>query len=284
MDEQQPWHRLFGLSWTDFFRGLPVTVDIEKDLSVKKQLLDVVLIRKEAGTLACRLPDGFEDLATYNLISFKSHQEKLSAWSLEELLAHYVNFRKQVSPSMDEDSLLPREEFRLFAVTARFPRNLAGDNIPVRLIQPGVHEVDAVSRRIRVVVVNQLPREEHNALLHLFSASGELFAYGARHYRIRSPETSSLLLQLFQRYREEIVTMPDQLEEFTREFIDRLLEELPVERRLKGVPAEKRLEGVPVEKRLEGVSLDDMLAALTPEMREALARRLKADESQASPE
>ena len=39
MNEQQPWHRLFGLSWTDFFRGLPVTVDPEKDLSVKKQLL-----------------------------------------------------------------------------------------------------------------------------------------------------------------------------------------------------------------------------------------------------
>jgi hypothetical protein len=37
MDEQRPWHRLFGLSWTDFFRGYPVTVDIEKDLSLKKQ-------------------------------------------------------------------------------------------------------------------------------------------------------------------------------------------------------------------------------------------------------
>jgi hypothetical protein len=102
-----------------------------------------------------------------------------------------------------------------------------------------------------------------------------VFAYGARHYRIRSPETSSLLLQLFQRYREEILTMPDQLEEFTREFIDRLLEELPAERILKRIP---------VEKRLEGVSLDDVLAALTPQMREALTRRLKADESQSSPE
>lgn len=75
----------FGLSWTDFFRGLPVTVDLEKDLSLKKQLLDVIIIRKEAGTLDCRLPDGFEELAKYNLVSFKSHQEKRafplrSAW------------------------------------------------------------------------------------------------------------------------------------------------------------------------------------------------------------
>jgi hypothetical protein len=70
MEEQRPWHRLFGLSWADFFRGLPVSVETEKDLSVKKQLLDVILIRKEPGDLPCRLPDGFEELADYNLISF----------------------------------------------------------------------------------------------------------------------------------------------------------------------------------------------------------------------
>jgi hypothetical protein len=256
MDEQQPWHRLFGLSWMDFFRGMPVTVYPEKDLSVKKQLLDILLIRKEAGPLACRLPDGFEELAPYNLVSFKSHQEKLSAWTLEELLGHYVNLRKQVSPSMDEAELLSRDDFRLFAVTARFPRNLADDNIALQQVQQGVYEVQALTRRIRVVVVNQLPQVEHNALLHLFSASGELFAYGARHYRVRSPETSTLLFQLFQRYQVEVLTMPDQLEEFTRETISRLLKELPV------------------ETRLEGLSVKELLAALSPQAREELRREL----------
>src|SRR5437660_311439 len=108
-EEQRPWHRLFSLSWIDFFRGQPVTVEPEKDLSVKKQLLDVLLIRKQAGRLTCRLPDGFEDLAKFNLVTFKSYQEKLSVWTLQELLGHYVNLRKQVSPAMDEASLLPRE-------------------------------------------------------------------------------------------------------------------------------------------------------------------------------
>src|SRR5437762_2237040 len=127
MDEQRPWHRLFGLSWMDFFHGLPVTVEMEKDLSAKKQLLDVVLIRKEAGKLDCRLPDGFEELAPFNLVTFKSHMEKLSLWALQELVGHYVNLRKQVSPSMDEDDLLPKEQFRLFAVSARYPQQLARD-------------------------------------------------------------------------------------------------------------------------------------------------------------
>jgi hypothetical protein len=257
----------------DFFRGLPVTVEPEKDLSVKKQLLDVVLIRKEPGTLPCRLPDGFEDLVGYNLVSFKSHQEKLSAWTLEELLGHYVNLRKQVSPSMDEAELLPRDDFRLFAVCARYPRNLENDNVSLRPIKAGVYEIEVLTRTVRLVVVHQLPQEEHNSLLRLFSASSELFAYGVRHYRIRSQETSTLLLQLFQRYREEIPTMPDMLEELTRETIDRVLKELPIE---------KRLEGVPAEKRLEGVSLDELLRALSPQTREALAQRLKANESSSS--
>ena len=43
MEEQRPWHRLFGLTWMDFFTGQPVTVEMEKDLSLKKQLLDVLL-------------------------------------------------------------------------------------------------------------------------------------------------------------------------------------------------------------------------------------------------
>jgi hypothetical protein len=46
MSEPLPWHRLFGLSWVDFFRGLPVIVELEKDLSLKQQLLDVVIVRK----------------------------------------------------------------------------------------------------------------------------------------------------------------------------------------------------------------------------------------------
>jgi len=71
MSEQRPWHRLFALSWVDFFRGLPVTVEMEKDLSLKQQLLDLVILRKETAALPCRLPDGFEDLARFNLITFK---------------------------------------------------------------------------------------------------------------------------------------------------------------------------------------------------------------------
>src|SRR5947209_19589542 len=115
MSEPRPWHRLFGLSLVDFFRGMPITVELEKDLSLKQQLLDVVLIRKGTAPLACRLPDGFEDMAAHNLVTFKSYQEALDRWALNELIGHYVNCRKQASPSMKD--LLREADFRLFAVS-----------------------------------------------------------------------------------------------------------------------------------------------------------------------
>ena len=189
MDEQKPWHRLFALSWLDFFRGRPVTVEPEKDLSVKKQLLDMLLLRKQAGPLLdCRLPDGFEELASYNLVTFKSHRERLSAWALQELLGHYVNLRKQVSPSMDEDDLLPEEDFRLYAVSARYPQQLVSSGVPLHALTEGVYEVQALGRPIRIIVANQLPQQEHNALLHLFSSRAELLSYGVQHYSIRSAQ------------------------------------------------------------------------------------------------
>jgi hypothetical protein len=252
--DQTPWHRLFGLSWVDFFRGMPVRVELEKDLSLKKQLLDVIIIRTEAAPLPCRLPDGFEGLAQHNLVSFKSYQEALDGWALEELLGHYVNYRKQASPSMDD--LLPETDFRLFAVCVRFPKGLA-QRAPLTRVQPGVYEARHFTGVIRVVVVHELPREENNALLHLFSAELDQVRYGATHYRHRSEEPSTLLLQLFKRYQLEATLMPDALQEFARETINELLKKLPPEERLKGL------------------SVDELLAALSPETREELAQRIR---------
>jgi hypothetical protein len=283
MSEPTSWHRLFGLSLLDFLHDQPVSVDLEKDLSLKQQLLDVVLIRKGTEQLTRRLPDGFEELAAHNLVSFKSYQEPLDGWALNELVGHYVNYRKQAGPSMQE--LPPETDFRLFAVCVRSPQGLARQ-VNLMPVRPGVYEVRHFTGVIRVVVVHELPQEEHNAILHLFSAQENLVRYGAQHYRLWSEDTSTLLLQLFERYRSEEVIMSgiEMLKQLHRETIDKLLKEMPIEERLKGVPAEERLKGVPAEERLKGLpaeerlkglSPDELLAAMSPETRAALAKRLK---------
>ncbi len=62
MDRRMDWHRFFGLGLTDFFSGFPYAVDTEKDLSLKQQFLDVLILRQRPGEFAGRLPDGLEDL------------------------------------------------------------------------------------------------------------------------------------------------------------------------------------------------------------------------------
>ena len=80
------WHRLFGLTLADDFTGTPYTVELEKDLARKRQILDVLIIRGEGPPLTepC---DGLEHLRPHNLLTYKSGQDTLDAWALEALIS-----------------------------------------------------------------------------------------------------------------------------------------------------------------------------------------------------
>ena len=127
---------------------------------------------------------------------------------------------------------------------------------------------------IRVIVVHELPQEENNSLLHLFSARMDLLRYGATHYRVRSEETSTLLLQLFERYRLEARLMPDALEQFAKETIDELLKKLPAEELLKRLSVDD-LKKLPAEELLERLSVDELWAALRPDKRAGTCKALQ---------
>ncbi len=225
MSDPRPFHRIFGLAWFDFFQGTPITVTPEIDLSLKQQLLDLAIFRPGLDPIARPLPDGFEDMGAHNLVTFKSYQESLDAWALYEEVSHYVNYRKQYSPSMQD--LLPQSDFRLFAVCVRFPQNLARE-VELTPIRAGVYEVRVLTLRIRIIVVHQLPEEKQNAMLHLFSADLKQIHYGQEHYRPHSTETSTLLYDLFKAYSED-PDMADKLREYVRQSLDELFQKLPPE-------------------------------------------------------
>jgi hypothetical protein len=135
---------------------------------------------------------------------------------------------------------------------------------------------------IRVIVVHQLPQEEQNAVLLLFSAREELLRYAREHYQPRSKETSTLLYEVLLAY-ERDPEMSQKLEQFVRQSIDELLAKLPPEERLKGLSPEERLEGLPPEERLKGLSPEERLEGLSPEelrrTLQAIQRRLQANGS-----
>jgi len=158
---------------------------------------------------------------------------------MKELLGHYVNYRKQVAT----EDLPPEKNFRLYGVCARFPDQLAAQ-VELRPLQAGVLECRWGTDVVRLIVLRDLPREEHNAPLHLFSAMREQVQYGQRHYQQRSPDTSSLIQQLLTRYQTEGVPMPYTMEDFRRGVRKEMLDELTPEERLAGLDAKERVVGL----------------------------------------
>ncbi|MGH7455367.1 MAG: hypothetical protein ACRENG_28700, partial [bacterium] len=155
------WHRLFGLGLTDYFTDSGYEVKVEKDLSIKQQFLDVLIIEQESANQISEPSDGLENLAQHNLMTYKSPQQPLDAWALDELIGHYVNYRKQSSPSLKE--LLPVEFFRLYAVSTRHPENLE-KQAALTLVKQGVYDLDWGSQQIRLIVLSEVPKVERNAL------------------------------------------------------------------------------------------------------------------------
>ncbi len=138
---------------------------------------------------------------------------------------------------------------------------------------------------VRVVVARELPREAHNAPLHLFSASPELVGFGGGAYRRCSEDASRLLEQLFARLRGEGLVMAYTMADFRRDYIkehlpeltpeqqEYVLQALPAEARLAGLPAEALLAALPAEARLAGLPAEARLAGLpADEIREYLDR------------
>lgn len=256
-EELRDWHRLFGLLLTDFFTGSPFSVEIECDLSTQRQFLDVVIVRRKSGKFVGRLPDGLEGLTKHNLITFKSHREALDDWAIRELVGHYVAYRKLVSESPSD--LSPATQFHLYAVAARFPHNLAGQ-VPWQQRQAGVYDCQWGLDVIRVLVAGELPRETHNAPLHLFSAAPELVGFASGTYQRRSEETSSLLKQLFERFQREGFAMAYTMADFRRDYVKEHFPRLTPEEQaaalqsLPPVEQEALLKSLPPEQRLAGLS------------------------------
>ena len=269
------WHRLFGLTMTDYFTGSVYRVELEKDLSIKQQLLDLLIIEQESGSPILEPPDGLENLAPHNLMTYKSLRRPLDAWALDELIGHYVNYRKQGSPSLE--ALLPVEDFRLYAVSTRHPEKLAAE-VSLEPAKEGVYEVQWGSRRIRLIVLSEVAQVERNAVWQLFSGKPANVHYGASHYHWRQADLSTVMNQLFEFYSLEGVIMPYTVEDYKRELREEIKKEiwaaLTPEELLKKVPTEELLKKVPTEELLKRLSTEERLKGLTREEIEAYMKKL----------
>ena len=244
----------------DSLTGSNYQVELEKELSLKKQYLDVVIIRKTTGNPLGEMPAGLESLTEHNLLTYKSLREPLDEWAIEELIGHYTNYRKLVSPSWD--NLLGANQFQLYAISTRYPHRLLKNQISFQEVQAGVFDLVWGHRLIRLIVLSRIPKEPQNALWLLFSGKDQEFVYGEQHYHWRRLSERAVLNQLYELYHREGMVMPYTMEDFEKDFTREHLHLLPPEERLKGLPPEERLKGVPPEDRLRGLSAEMIEAYL----------------------
>jgi len=310
----KPWHRWLGILLTDLFVGRPWSVTMEEELSLKSQRLDILIIeRRDAADATADpaalegLPDGLENLAAHNLLSYKSAAEPFNAWALEELISHYVTYRKLASlrartgaRGADEPlaeptgayPLLPARDFRRYAIATRQPRQLLRQ-LPAGACRatacPGVYDLLIGALPVRLIVLDTLAKQPHNAPWELFAHASDQTQYGFTHYQPRSSIGIFLREQLAATRGLE-TAMAYTVEEFKRDamrdlmedalrdpkyrktLLDRLVEEdrlreLAPEERLRGLPPEERLRGLAPEERLRGLAPEERLRGLAPEER-----------------
>ena len=277
------WHHLFGWTLMDYFTGSNYNVDLEKDLSVKPQLLDVVIIEKSTGSPLSELPDGLENLSKHNLLSYKSLHETLDTLVIAELLSYYVNYRKLLSPEAWED--LSLSEFQLYAVTTRYPRKLSQEfKNDFQEIKKGVYALQFGNHHIQVIVLRQMPQIEKNALWQLFCNNPDGFKFGRKYYQWRYPPAIALLNPLIKMYGKQGVNMPYTLEEAVKECVRDTLESLPPAERLRGLPLSEVVQyfspadvvkPLSTEERLSGLSLPEVFKHFPPEDIEEYLAKLK---------
>jgi hypothetical protein len=256
------WHALIGLSLKDFFKESNFEVDTEKNLAVKSQYVDILIISKSSGKQLDKLPDGFEFLKDYNILTYKSLKESLNQWAMVEILGHYVSYRKIISP---KDKLLPESQFQVFAICTTYPQKILGSEKnfgkEIEKIKAGVYKIESpLTGSLVILVLSQMAQ-----LWQLFSGNAVGFEYGDAHYKWHEPENKSLLNRLYQLYLKEDVDMPYTFEEVHREYTMPLIESLPTEMRLKGIPPEERLKGLAPSERLKGLTpseIEDYLLKL----------------------
>ena len=264
------WHRLFGLLLIDYFSDRGFRVELEKDLSLKQQFLDVVIIeQKDRNVDLSDICDGFDNLGRHNLLSYKSRRESLNLWAIEELIGHYVNYRKLAVPRAEEAG-----DIRLYAVSTRYPVKLLS-SVTAEEIVSGVYEISVLSRNIRVLVLSRLPLAQRNAVLAFFSFDAGKVRFALENYRWRMDDGSTVMNQLLEKYSLEGLAMPYTMEQFRKEYVRAHLKDLDPEEILSRFDPEERLKGLKPDERLRGLKPDERLRGLKPEEIEAYLRKLK---------
>jgi len=213
------WHRSFGLAVLGDFADYPFEVKHEQDMSLQEEYLDLLIINTKEGDYPALLPDGLENLKSYNLITYKSLRESLNVWTIEELIGHYVSYRKILGGEDEKKKRPPEKNFQLYAICTMHPRKLLKEH-KSKKIKKGVYELTWAAKKIYIIVLSDVPKSKKNALWNIFSNVKENIEYGVTQYRTTRSGTklesmSSVIDDVFEHYGVEGLHMAYTMEQST---------------------------------------------------------------------
>jgi hypothetical protein len=210
-----------------------------------------------------------------NLLTYKSQHEALDAWALDELIGHYVNYRKLLSRGAP---LRLEADFQLYAVATRFPQGLAAQVTLIPTAWPGVFDILWGTHQVRLIVLSAIDRHPRNAAWELFSVQQDRIRHGAQHYPWRHTGARELLQQLYLMYVLEEPSMAYTMEDFIRETHQQILHGMTRDERqafLAELDPDERLQGLEPEEILQRFSPEERLRGLGPDELQQLKDYLK---------
>jgi hypothetical protein len=94
---------------------------------------------------------------------------------------------------------LKADEIRLYAVCTRRPKSILSLQ-GVTEAKPGVYDLWVLKRKIRIIVLSEIPTEQRNAVLGFFSFNTEKVKFALDHYHWQQEDVSTVINQLLQQY------------------------------------------------------------------------------------
>jgi len=260
------WHNLLGITLTDFYHGTSFRVDLEKEIKYPQYIDIVVVENKQADQLESQLesqPDGLENLAKYNLITYKSLWEPLDSWTIDELISYYVLLRKVTS--LESKNLIPVSEFNLIGIATRFPQKLNNfENL--EYIKEGVYNIFRGENVITIIVTSQTPKTLKNTIWQMFSGIPEQIIFGLKNYNWKRKDYKYIVSgQLHQKYKSKGLIMPYTEQDFFRDSFNYFISNTSIEDVLKKFSPEEVFKNYTPEERLKGLKFEDVFKNYKPE-------------------
>ncbi|KOR33001.1 hypothetical protein TI05_03675, partial [Achromatium sp. WMS3] len=176
-------HRLMGrvLQW-----AIPKNlydVRLEEETSYSTQLLDGLILKRlpqQSLPKDVILPDGLTLDAEISLLTYKSPLESLNLWTIQELIGHYVGYRKILAAQHPKYTLPDAKQFALYAITTIQPQELIKQVGPTAwqpTTKSGVYQLCGFGLEITVIVINEITTAPHNRPWNLLSSQQTTIDY-----------------------------------------------------------------------------------------------------------